>query len=53
MKGKADTDNNKVVSVVELFDFIETNVKEFTNNKQNPVIFGNYDQNMPIAIIRE
>lgn len=51
MKGKADADHNKIVSVLELFDYVETNVKEYTNYKQNPVISGKYDANMPIAIV--
>ena len=52
LKGKADANSNKIISVTELFDYVETNVKEFTNNKQNPVIDGDYDVNMPIAVVR-
>ena len=52
MKGNADYNKDKIVSVTELFDYVQKNVKEFTNNRQNPVISGDYDANMPISVVR-
>ncbi|MFC2117386.1 caspase family protein [Bacteroidota bacterium] len=52
MRGNADVNKDKIVTVVELFDYVQKNVKEYTNNRQNPVISGNYDINIPITIIR-
>jgi hypothetical protein len=52
MKGNADYNKDKIVSVVELFDYVQKNVKEYTNNRQNPVISGDYDVNMPITVVR-
>jgi hypothetical protein len=53
LKGESDSNNDKIVSVVELFDYVDANVKNFTRGKQNPVISGNYDEALPIAIVRE
>ena len=52
LKGKSDTNNDKVVTVVELFEYVSTKVKKYTNYKQNPVLAGDYDYNMPIGIVR-
>ncbi len=52
LKGEADNNGNKVVSVQELFDFIYSNVKSYTGNQQSPVIKGDYDENMTIGVIR-
>jgi uncharacterized caspase-like protein len=52
LKGEADVNKDKIVSVEELFDFIERNVREYTGNRQSPVIKGTYDPKMPVAIIR-
>jgi hypothetical protein len=53
LKGESDSDKDRIVSVIELFDYIDVNVKNFTRGKQNPVISGNYDESLPIAIVRE
>jgi hypothetical protein len=53
LKGEADTNHDKMVSVIELFDYVDDGVKKLTQGKQNPVIAGNYDDALPIAIVRE
>ncbi|MBK7406909.1 MAG: caspase family protein [Saprospirales bacterium] len=52
LKGEADADRNRVVSVQELFDYVTENVKKYTGNRQSPVIKGDYDPNMTIRVIR-
>lgn len=52
LKGEADTNKDKLVTVAELYDFIERNVREYTGNRQSPVLKGTYDPRMPVAIIR-
>lgn len=52
LKGEADTNGNKVVAVQELFDFISEGVREYTGNRQSPVIKGNYDPAMTVAVMR-
>jgi hypothetical protein len=53
LKGESDTNKDKIVSVIELFDYVDSNVKNFTRGKQNPVISGNYDASLPIAVVRD
>ena len=52
LNGEADTNQDKIVSVSELFDFVRDGVRQYTGNIQTPVITGNYDPNMPVAAIR-
>ncbi|MBK8558061.1 MAG: caspase family protein [Lewinellaceae bacterium] len=52
LKGDADKNNDKIVSVQELFDFIYNNVRDYTGNRQSPVIKGTYDTNMPVSAPR-
>ncbi len=52
LKGEADHDHNKIVSVQELFNFINTQVRVYTGNLQNPVMEGTYNPNMPVALLR-
>ncbi len=52
LKGEADTNQNKIVSIQELYNFVHTSVKNYTANAQTPMLSGNYDANMPVAVIR-
>jgi len=52
LKGEADTNRDGVVSVIELFDFVKSNVGKATGHKQTPVLSGNYQGNPPISIVR-
>jgi hypothetical protein len=52
LKGEADRNKDKVVTVQELFDFIFGNVRDYTGNRQSPVIKGTYDPVMPVAVLR-
>ena len=52
LKGEADIDNNKIVSVQELFDFVDENVRAYTMNRQSPVIKGDYDGKMTVSVVR-
>lgn len=52
LKGEADTNKNKVVSITELYNYVYKKVTNYTVNAQTPNISGNYDRNMPVAIIR-
>ncbi len=50
LKGEADNNNDKNVVLQELFDFICHNVKEYTSKRQSPIIRGDYDPQMVIAV---
>lgn len=52
MKGEADTDRNKIVTITELYRFISSGVDTYTANKQTPVLTGTYDPTMPVAMVR-
>ena len=52
LKGEADVDKNKIVTIGELYDFINTNVRSYTGNRQSPVIKGTYDPKMPVSVLR-
>jgi uncharacterized caspase-like protein len=53
LKGEADTNHDKTVSVTELFDFVKPNVEKATDYKQQSVIDGDYDETLPIARVRD
>ena len=50
LKGEADSDDNKVVNIKELFDFVDRNVRAYTGNRQSPLIQGDYDPTMTVAV---
>lgn len=57
MKGAANKEEengtkDNVIDVEELYKFIEKNVRNFTYGFQHPLIYGDYDSNMPIGILR-
>lgn len=52
MKGEADTNSDEIVSIAELYRYIYDGVRQYTNKRQSPTIGGNYDKNMPLAMIR-
>ncbi|MEM7757376.1 MAG: GUN4 domain-containing protein [Cyanobacteria bacterium P01_A01_bin.40] len=52
MKGAADVNNDGIVSVGELFEYVRERVKEDTDHRQHPSIgSGGFDRNLPIAVI--
>jgi hypothetical protein len=50
LKGEGDINNDGVVTVQELFDFVFANVRQYTLNRQSPVIQGDYDPKMTVAV---
>jgi hypothetical protein len=52
LKGEADKDKNKIVSVQELFEFVDENVRAYTVNRQSPVMKGDYDPKMTVSVVR-
>ena len=53
LKGEADTDGNKIVTVQELFNFVYEKVRRYTANIQTPTLSGKYDAKMPVAMVRD
>lgn len=52
LKGSADYNKNGIVTITELFNFVSTNVRNYTAGAQSPQISGDYDKNMPIAFAK-
>ena len=48
LTGNADINKDNVVTITELFEYTKEAVSFLTKGKQNPIIFGNFDINMPI-----
>ena len=48
LKGEADADGNKIVTIKELFNFVNDNVRAYTG----PVIQGDCDENMTVGVVR-
>jgi len=53
LKGEADGDGDKIVTVKELFDFVYQKVRRYTANVQTPTLSGKFDPKMPVAMIRQ
>ncbi len=53
LKGHADMDADKIVTIQELYDYAREKVRHYTANMQTPILTGVFDQNMPIAVIRD
>ncbi|MCP5047157.1 MAG: hypothetical protein GY940_08295 [bacterium] len=52
LKGEADGNRNKIITINELYSYVQQNVKNFTRNRQHPVLKGNFDKNMPVGVVR-
>jgi uncharacterized caspase-like protein len=52
LKGEADRDLDKKVSVQELYQFVFDQVRTYTGNRQSPVIKGDYDPTMAVSVLR-
>ncbi len=53
IKGEADANHDGIVVVKELFDYVQSNVQRYTNGKQTPAIFGHFDPDMPVSVVRQ
>lgn len=52
LKGEADADQNKIVTIQELYSYVYSNVRDYTGNVQTPTLTGNFNNYMPVANIR-
>ncbi|MEO0778001.1 MAG: caspase family protein, partial [Bacteroidota bacterium] len=52
LKGEADLNRDKIISVQELYDFVSQKVRAYTANAQSPTLSGNFDPNMPVGALR-
>lgn len=52
LKGEADTNANKIVTVQELYNFVYQEVRDYTGHIQTPTLTGDFDSKMPVSVIR-
>lgn len=50
LKGNADADRNRTITAKELYNFVSKEVKRSSRDKQHPVMWGNFKDNMPVII---
>lgn len=48
LRGNADANRDRTITARELFDFVSENVARISNNKQHPVMWGNFSKDMPV-----
>ena len=53
LKGEADRNNNLIVTIQELFEYVHQHVRMYTGNIQTPTLTGIFDPLMPVAAIRK
>jgi uncharacterized caspase-like protein len=52
LKGAADSNRDKTVTISELHQYVYSNVKKYTFDKQIPHTFGKFDLDMPVAVLK-
>jgi hypothetical protein len=53
LKGEADANNDRIVTIEELYQYIHTNVRRYTGNRQSPTLEGDFDPKMAVGVVRE
>ena len=48
LRGGADTNKDRIITAKELFDYVSVKVKKESGNRQHPVIWGKFSNNMPV-----
>ncbi len=52
LKGDADSNFDKVVTVSELYRYVHQEVKSYTKMAQTPILAGQFDEHMPVGVVR-
>ncbi len=53
LKGEADENGDRLVSIQELFAYVHREVRGYTGNIQTPTLTGTYDELMPVSAVRD
>lgn len=48
LKGGADTNHDRIITARELYDFVHDGVAQISEGKQHPVMWGNFNSDMPV-----
>lgn len=52
LEGQADTNDDRRISIQELFNYVGDNVRKFTENRQSPTLTGQFERGKIIGIVR-
>lgn len=52
LKGAADKNGDRIITIMELYDFVYTKVRAYTAGAQTPTLSGSFDNRMPVAVRR-
>lgn len=50
LRGKADSNRDRKITAKELFKFVSDNVRALSKNKQHPVMWGHFSDDMPVIV---
>ena len=50
LRGKADADRDRIITAKELFDYVHAGVVKLSEDRQHPVMWGKFPDNMPVMI---
>lgn len=50
LSGKADENRDRIITAKEIFNFVSKNVKKLSRDKQHPVMWGNFSNDMPVIV---
>lgn len=50
LRGKSDANRDRKITAKELFKFVSDNVRALSNNKQHPVMWGHFSDDMPVIV---
>lgn len=50
IRGNADANRDRIITAKELFNFVSKRVSNISEDAQHPVMWGNFDDNMPVII---
>ncbi len=51
LSGAANTNGDKIVTITELFEYVNTRTMKYTAKLQKPILHGDFDPNMPVGLI--
>lgn len=50
LRGRCDANRDRTITAKELFKFVSDNVRALSNNKQHPVMWGHFSDDMPVIV---
>ncbi len=51
LSGEADADRDQLVSLQEIFNFVEAGVRRYTAGAQRPMLAGDFDPALPLSVV--